>query len=285
MTVKVALAQFASEDGVEANVDKMEAAIREAAANGAKLIAFHELATTHYFCFVERDPSWLELAEPVPGPTTDRIGALVEELGISVLAPVYELEDGIQYNTAVLIEPGVGIVGKYQKSHVPASKARGKQGGAEENWYFKPGKTGFVAWDSVTGLKIGTLICYDRHHPEGQRAYGKLGIDLLFVPTASYRAFVTGPIWEAELMSAAFQNSYYVAGINKVGKVPFIEADANFPGRSIFIDPEGVILEKADDQEGIIYADIDTDRLAEVRAPLNFFEFRRPDLYGSLTQP
>jgi N-carbamoylputrescine amidase len=286
MTVKVALAQFASEDTVEGNVSRMETLIRQAAAEGAKLIAFHELATTHYFCFKERDESWLEFAEPVPGPTTDRIQKVVEETGCSAVIPLYELEDGVQYNTAVLIEPGVGIVGKYQKSHVPASKARGEQGGAEENWYFKPGQTGFVAWDSVnTGLRIGTLICFDRHHPEGQRMYGKLGIDILFVPTASYRSFVTGPMWEAELMSAAFQNSYYVAGINKVGKVPFINKEADYPGRSLFVDPEGVIIEKADDQEGIIYAEVDKERIPQIREPLNFFEFRRPDLYEALIQP
>lgn len=284
MTVKVALAQFASEETVEANVDKMESLIREAGANGAKLIAFHELATTHYFCFKERDASWFDAAEPVPGPTTDRISKVVEETGVSVLLPLYELEDGVRYNTAVLIEPGVGIVGKYQKSHVPASRAHGKQVGAEENWYFSPGHTGFVAWDSVTGLRIGTLICFDRHHPEGQRAYGKLGIDILFVPTASYRSFITGPLWEAELMSAAFQNSYYVAGLNKVGKVPFIDADANYPGRSLLVDPEGVIVEKMDDQEGIAYVEVDKERPAAARGPLDFMSYRRPDLYESLTQ-
>lgn len=284
MSVKVALAQFASEDTVEGNVDKIEAMIREAAASGAKLIAFHELATTHYFCFKERDPSWFDSAEPVPGPTTDRIAKVVEETGVSVLLPLYELEDGVRYNTAVLIEPGVGIVGKYQKSHVPASRPHGKQIGAEENWYFSPGHTGFVAWDSVTGLRIGTLICFDRHHPEGQRAYGVLGIDILFVPTASYRSFVTGPMWEAELMAAAFQNSYYVAGINKVGTVPFIDAEARYPGRSLLVDPEGVIVEKMDDQEGIAYVEVDRDRIPEVRGPLNFFAYRRPDLYESLTK-
>ena len=284
MTVKVALAQFASEDTVDGNVARMESLIREAAANGAKLIAFHELATTHYFCFKQRDPSWFDAAEPVPGPTTDRISKVVEETGVSVLLPLYELEGGVRYNTAVLIEPGVGIVGKYQKSHVPASRSHSKQVGAEENWYFSPGKTGFVAWDSVTGLRIGTLICFDRHHPEGQRAYGKLGIDILFVPTASYRSFITGPLWEAELMSAAFQNSYYVAGLNKVGKVPFIDADANYPGRSLLVDPEGIIIEKMDDQEGIAYVEVDKNRPAEARAPLNFMAYRRPDLYESLTQ-
>lgn len=283
MPVKVALAQFESEQSVDGNVSKMEALIREAGANGAKLITFPELATTPYFCFKHRDESWFECAEPVPGPTTDRISAVVEETGVSAVIPLYELRDGTRYNTAVLIEPGVGIVGRYSKSHVPASKARGEQGGAEENWYFSPGDTGFVAWDSVTGLRIGTLICFDRHHPEGHRIYGKLGIDLLLVPTATYRSFVAGPMWEAELMAAAFQNSYYVGGINKVGKVLYIDKDEQYPGRSVFVDPEGMIMEIADDKEGIIYADIDPERLPEVRGPLNFFAFRRPDLYGPLT--
>lgn len=283
--VKVALGQFASAESVDDNVAKIEALIREAAGNGAQLVGFHELATTPYFCFQQRNADWFSTAEPIPGPSSDRITKVVEATGCSVMFPSYELVGATRYNTVSLIEPGRGIVGKYRKSHVPASKARGKEGGAEENWYFSPGDTGFVAFDSTTGLRIGTLICYDRHHPEGQRAYGLLGIDILFVPTASYRSFITGPMWEAELMSAAFQNSYYVAGINKVGKVDYIKDDARYPGRSLFIDPEGVIVEKAGDQEGLIYAEIDPGKPKAVRDPLNFFAFRRPDLYDTLLKP
>ena len=282
--VKVAIGQFESTLDVQGNLDKITSQIREAGANGAKLIAFHELATTPYFCFQNRNAEWFKTAETIPGPSSDSITAVVEETGVSVMFPQYELVGEKRYNTVVLIEPGIGIVGKYRKSHVPASKAHGKQGGAEENWYFSPGDTGFVAFNSITGLKIGTLICYDRHHPEGQRAYGLLGIDILFVPTASYRSFITGPIWEAELMSAAFQNSYYVAGINKVGAVDFLEEPHRYPGRSLFIDPEGQVLVKADDQAGIIYCEIDPEKPSKVREPLNFFKFRRPDLYESLTR-
>lgn len=282
MAVKVALAQFESSETVEENVAKIESLIAEAAQNGAKLVAFHELATTPYFCFQERNASWFGTAEPVPGPTIDRAVDLADQHRVSVLLPIYESDGDMRYNTAVLVEPGRGIVGKYRKSHVPASRARGHEGGAEENWYFSPGDTGFVAWDSITGVRIGTLICYDRHHPEAQRAYGQLGIDILFVPTASYRSFITGPMWEAELMAAAFQNSYYVAGINKVGQVLYIDRDAHYPGRSLFVDPEGVIIAKADDQPTLLYADIDPELPARVREPLSFFRYRRPDLYGPL---
>ena len=282
--VKVAIGQFESTPDVEGNVQKVEEQVREAADNGAKLVAFHELATTPYFCFEQRNAEWFETAEPIPGPSSDRVRQLVEETGISVMFPQYELLGDTRYNTVSLIEPKVGIVGKYRKSHVPASRAHGKQGGAEENWYFSPGDTGFVAFDSVLGLRVGSLICYDRHHPEGQRAYGLLGVDILFVPTASYRAFITGPMWEAELTAAAFQNSYYVAGINKVGPVPYIQETERYPGRSLFVDPEGVILEQAGDQEGLIYCDVDPARPKAVREPLNFFKYRRPDLYDTITE-
>jgi len=282
MEVKVALAQFESGATVDENVQKIESAICEAASNGAHLVAFHELATTPYFCFQERNETWFSAAEPVPGPTTDRIVGLANQRQISILLPLYESHGQERYNTAVLIEPGLGIVGKYRKSHVPASAARGREGGAEENWYFSPGDTGFVAWESVTGLRIGALICYDRHHPEAQRIYGQIGIDILFVPTASYRSFITGPLWEAELMAAAFQNSYYVAGINKVGPVLYIDHDARYPGRSLFVDPEGVIIAKSGDTETLLYANVDPQRPGQVRGPLNFFKYRRPELYGSL---
>ena len=132
--VKVAIGQFESTLDVQGNLDKIISQIREAGSNGAKLIAFHELATTPYFCFQNRNAEWFKTAETIPGPSSDAITAVVEETGVSVMFPQYELVGDKRYNTVVLIEPGVGIVGKYRKSHVPASKAHGKQGGAEENW-------------------------------------------------------------------------------------------------------------------------------------------------------
>lgn len=286
MTVKIALAQFVSSEEIDANLAKIESAIEEAAANGAKLIAFHELATTNYFCFENRNTDRFEMAEPIPGPSTDRIAKAADAHDIHVLFPLYEARNNTRYNTAAFIEPGKGVVGSYTKTHVPASRGRGNEGGAEENFYFTPGDTGFQVWDTGLGLRVGVLICYDRHHPEGARTYGLLDTDIVFVPTASYRKFITGELWEAELQSHAFQNSYYVAGINKVGPVVGIDAtDRTYPGRSLVVDPEGVVVARADDQEGILYAEVDPDKPKSVRNVLRFFEYRGPDFYGKLVEP
>ena len=285
MTIKVAMAQFASIDEVEANLTKIETTVGAAAALGAKLVAFHELATTNYFCFEHRNTKKFEQAEPIPGPSTDRICKAAADHGIHVIFPLYERANGIRYNTAAMIEPGEGVVGIYRKSCVPASRAHGKEGGAEENFYFSPGDTGYSVWETSLGLRIGILICYDRHHPEGQRAYGLQAADIVFVPTATYREFVTGVLWEAELQAMAFQNSYYVVGINKVGPVVAVEGKKRYPGRSLVVDPEGVIIERADDQEGLIVTDIDPAKPKQVRQVLRFFEYRRPDLYGSVVEP
>lgn len=286
MAVRIALAQFESADDVATNLERVERKIAEAAEAGAQLVAFHELSTTDYFCFEDRNDARFDLAEPIPGPSTERVSRAADEHGISVLFPLYEAAGDVRYNTACLLEPGRGVVGTYQKSHVPASRARGDERGAEENYYFSPGTTGFRPLESALGLRIGVLICYDRHHPEGARAYGLQDVDIVFAPTASYRTFIIETLWEAELHAMAFQNSYYVAGINKVGPVVGIQQKGRrYPGRSVIMDPEGRMLERAGDQEGLIFADIDPEKPKRSREALRIFEYRRPDLYGILTEP
>lgn len=284
MTVKVALAQFVSADDIETNLAAIEAGIAEAAASGAQLVAFHELATTDYFCFERRNDERFKLAEPVPGPSTERIAKAADAHNIHVLFPLYEVAGDTRYNTATFIEPGRGLVGTYQKSHVPASRPRQDEIGAEENYYFSPGATGFKVWESSLGLRIGVLICYDRHFGEGARAYGLQDVDLVFTPTASYRKFIVETLWEAELQSMAFQNCFYVAGINKVGPVIGISEERAYPGRSVAVDPEGHVLVRADDQAGVHYFEVDPDEPRRVRDVLRFYEFRRPDFYGPLVE-
>lgn len=286
MSVKVGVAQFSSVDDVDSNVARIESSIADAAEQGIQLIAFHELATTDYFCFESRNTERFKLAEPIPGPSTERVAKVADKYDMHVIFPLYEQVGDARYNTAAYIEPGRGVVGTYRKTHVPASRAREHERGAEENFYFSPSDKGFEVWDSPLGIRIGVLICYDRHHAEGQRTYGLLDTDLLVVPTASYRKFIIEVLWEAELVSAAFQNSYYIAGINKVGPVVGIDGEQrSYPGRSLIIDPEGVVLARADDQEGIVSAEIDPGKPKQVREVLRFFEYRRPDLYGKLTEP
>ncbi len=283
--VKVALAQFSGTEGVDENLAKIEEQMAEAANNGAQLIAFHELATTTYFCFEDQNQDRFQLAEQIPGPSTDRIAEAAKAHGIHVMFPLYESADGVRYNTAAMISPAAGLEMIYRKSHVPTSKPRKGQQGADEAWYFSPGDTGFNVWETSLGLNVGVVICYDRHFPEGPRTYGLKGAHLIFAPTASYRKFVIETMWEPTLQATAWSNTLYVAGINKVGPVTHPAIDAMYPGRSVMFDPEGVRLGIADDQEGISYFDVDPSYVEECRTALNFYNYRRPDLYGALVEP
>ncbi|MDH3729708.1 MAG: hypothetical protein OES13_01085 [Acidimicrobiia bacterium] len=283
--IKVALAQFAGGEDIEENVTMIEKQIAEAAGNGAGLIAFHELATTTYFCFEDRNAARLDLAETIPGPSTDRVAAAAKANDIHVMFPLYEAVGDIRYNTAAMISPENGVEMIYRKSHVPASRPRKGQRGAEESWYFSPGDTGFKIWETSLGLKVGVVICYDRHFPEGPRIYGIGGAHIIFAPTASYRKFVIETMWESNLQSSAWSNTLYVAGINKVGPVTHPDIDEQYPGRSVIFDPEGIKVVSADDSETIIYADVDPDYVEDSRKALNFYKYRRPDLYGAIVEP
>jgi N-carbamoylputrescine amidase len=283
VTVRVALAQFAGVEDRSTNLARVEALIAEAADAGARIVAFHELATTPYFCY-GRDPKYLDWAEPVPGESTDRVSAAADEHGVHVLFPLYERDGDSTFNTAALIAPGEGVVGTYRKSHVPKSGDVADERGGDEDYYFQPGDTGFNVWSTPLGLKIGVLTCYDRHFPEAARAYGLQGANLIFVPTASYRKFIIETMWETELQTMAWQNTFYVAGINKVG--PLYQGDPSkaYPGRSVIVSPGGEILARAGDQEGIITADVDPDAVDESRKHLRFYEYRRPELYSLVTK-
>jgi beta-ureidopropionase len=283
--IKVALGQFASTDDVDSNLNQIEAQIAEAAAAGAKLIAFHELATTTYFCFEDRNAARFDLAETIPGPSTERIEKAAAAHGMHVVFPLYEAVGDVRYNTATFIDTSAGLQMIYRKSHVPTSRPRKGQRGADEAWYFSPGDTGFNVWETSLGLNVGSVICYDRHFPEGPRTLGIKGAHIIFVPTASYRKFVIETMWEPGLQATAWSNSVYVAGINKVGPLTGPGLEGSYPGRSVFFDPEGVRLAIADDQDGILYADVDPDYVDDARTALNFYDYRRPDLYGELTEP
>ena len=283
--IKVALGQFASTDDADQNLTMIEKQIAEASASGAKMIAFHELATTTYFCFDHRNADRFDLAETIPGPSTERIEAAAAANGIHVVFPLYEAVGDIRYNTAAMLDPVDGLQMIYRKSHVPTSKARKGQRGADEAWYFSPGDTGFNVWETSLGLNVGIVICYDRHFPEGPRTLGIKGANIIFVPTASYRKFIIETMWEPGLQAMAWSNTLYVAGINKVGPLTGPGLEGRYPGRSVFFDPEGIRIERADDQDGIIYADVDPEYVADSRKALNFYNYRRPDLYETLTEP
>ena len=283
MSVKVALAQFVGVEDRERNLRRIEELLAQAADQGAKLVAFHELSTTVYWCYL-RDDRYFDWAEPIPGPSTDRVSTAASKHGLHVVFPLFERAGPHAFNTAALIEPGNGVVQRYRKSHVPTSRQYADQRGGEESYYFTPGDTGFKVWKTSLGLDVGLLICYDRHFPEGARAYGLQGAHLVVVPTASYRKFIMGQLWELELQAMAWQNTYYVAGINKTGPVYGEKPDHVYPGRSLMVDPEGTIVARAAGEEGLITAEVDPASVAATKEYLRFYEYRRPELYGLLTE-
>lgn len=279
MEVRIALAQFASAGTTEGNLDKIDAAIEKAASGGAKLVTFHELATTPYFCYEHHNARRFDLAESIPGPATDRVCESAAKHSMHVILPMYENYEGGRYNTAVFIDAQGRIQGAYRKSHVPHSRGHKDGPGAEEDFYFGPGDTGFRPWVTDLGVKVGVLICYDRHFSEGARAYRQQNVDIVFVPTASYRGFIIDTLWEAELQVMAFQNTFYVAGINKVGTVIGVDKPANYPGRSVIVNPEGRILAQAGTEEEVVFAAIDPAEREAMGRALDFYSNRRPDLY------
>jgi N-carbamoylputrescine amidase len=285
MTVRVALAQFSGHIDKNINIEKAENLARQAAGNGAKVVCFPELCTTIYFCF-DRDKKWFETAEPVPGPAVDRLRRVAKETGTVIVYPLYENDGGVLYNTAVVIGPDGELIGKYRKMSIPQILRTVKAGETpgDERFFFQPGNLGFPVFDTPFGLKIGILICYDRHFPEAARTLGLKGAHLLLVPTATYREWIRD-VWEVELRGHAIANMFYVGGVNKVGKDVGGPPDRHYFGSALFIDPKGAVVARAGDKEDeILYADIDPKTCDDVRDLWGFMKFRRPDAYGDVVQ-
>lgn len=277
MTVKTALIQMTTEYDVEKNVQRAENHVREAASQGAKIVGLQELFNTVYFPF-EMNPKHLDLAEPIPGPTIERMQKVAQEEGIVLLAPIYEKAmEGELYNSAPVIGPDGEIIGVYRKSSIPLVNTPTLVG--FEKYYFKPGNTGFTVFDTPFA-RIGILICYDRHFPEAARILALRGAQFLFVPTAT--CGMSRYLWELELRAHAVDNIYYVGGVNRVGKDTG-GAESHWYGSSMFSDPKGQIIAQAGDQEDeILYAELDFSVMDQIRNEWGFFRDRRPDLYGDL---
>lgn len=277
---KAALIQFSGSSEKEKNIAKAERYVAEAAGNDAKIVCLQELFNTTYFCYTENPDFW-SLAEPVPGPTIDRMGELAKQHGIVLVAPIYEQAiKGELYNTAVVLGPDGQIMGKYRKTSIPLVKTPSLVG--NEKYYFKPGNLGFPVWQTPFGVNVGVMICYDRHFPEHARLLALNGADLVFVPTAT--AGMSRYLWEIELQAHAIDNIYYVGGVNRVGYDDGGSPDQKYYGASFFADPKGKILAQAgEDEDEIVYAEIDTRVIEELRNEWGFFRDRRPELYAALS--
>ena len=283
--VKVAMIQQQCSTDKEKNIDKALTYIREASSNGAKIICLQELFSTTYFCN-ELNEKYFNLAETIPGPTINRIADVAKAEGVVVIAPIYErVIDGELYNTATVIGPKGEIIGKYRKMSIPFVVSGSMKG--MEKYYFKPGNLGFPVFQTPFGLRIGILICYDRHYPEAARALALAGADVVFIPTAAagkteYRKL---SMWEIELKAHAVINIYYVGGVNRVN-YDIGSADSQaYNGSSMFVTPKGEIISQAGDQnDEVIYGEIDPSVSAELRNSRGFYRDRRPDAYGCLSK-
>ncbi|MEU1619799.1 nitrilase-related carbon-nitrogen hydrolase [Streptomyces sp. NPDC005722] len=275
--VRAALVQTKWTGDKESMTDLHERYAREAAAQGAQVIGFQEVFNAPYFCQVQ-EPEHYRWAEPVPdGPTIVRMQALAKELRMVMVVPVYEVEQaGFYYNTAAVIDADGSYLGKYRKHHIPQVK------GFWEKYYFKPGNLGWPVFDTAVG-KVGVYICYDRHFPEGWRALGLAGAELVYNPSATSRG-LSAYLWQLEQPAAAVANEYFVAAINRVGQEEY--GDNDFYGTSYFVDPRGQFVGDvaSDKEEELLVRDLDFGRIEEVRRQWAFYRDRRPDAYGPLTE-
>ena len=275
--VRAALVQATWTGDKESMIKHHEEQARLAAAAGARVICFQELFYGPYFCQVQ-DTRFYEYAESVPGPTTGRFAALAAELGMVIVLPLYEQEQpGVLYNTAGVIDADGRYLGKYRKHHIPNLP------GFWEKFYFRPGNSGFPVFDTAVG-KIGVYICYDRHFPEGWRALGLNGAQIVFNPSAT-SAGLSNYLWQLEQPAAAVANEYFVGAINRVGVEEL--GDDDFYGTSYFVDPRGRLVGDtgARDKGDLIIRDLDLSLLDQVRNTWAFYRDRRPEAYGDLTRP
>lgn len=276
-TVRAALVQTEWTGDAESMMAAHEKYARDAAAQGARVIGFQEVFNAPYFCQVQ-EPEHHRWAEPVPdGPTATRFGALARELNMVMVLPVFEVEKpGFYYNTAAVIDADGTYLGKYRKHHIPQVK------GFWEKYYFRPGNLGWPVFDTAVG-RIGVYICYDRHFPEGWRALGLAGAQLVYNPSATSRG-LSAYLWKLEQPAAAVANEYFVAAINRVGVEEY--GDNDFYGSSYFVDPRGRFVgDVASDTDAeLVVRDLDFDLVDEVRQQWAFYRDRRPDAYGPLVE-
>jgi len=266
----------AIEKGIEKMIQKHEAIATKAKEQNVQVLCFQELFFGPYFC-AEQDRKWYKYTEPIPGPLVERMQKVAKKNNLVLIVPMYEeATTGVYYNTAAVIESDGTYLGKVRKMHIPHLDP-----GFWEKFYFRPGNTDYPVFDTSVG-KIGVYICYDRHFPEGARALGLNGAEIVFNPSATV-AGLSEHLWSIEQPAHAVANGYFMAAINRVGEEPW--KTGHFYGSSYVVDPRGQMIVKGSrDQEELVVADVDLDMIREVRNVWQFFRDRRPDTYGSLTK-
>ncbi|HVL49709.1 MAG TPA: carbon-nitrogen hydrolase [Candidatus Thermoplasmatota archaeon] len=279
--VTVGLVQMQARDEPASSLKRAIDLIGQAADKGAEIVLLQELFLTKYFCQTE-DPANFDLAESVPGPTTDALAKVAKARGVVIVASLFERRAaGVYHNTAAVIDADGTFVGKYRKMHIPDDPR------FYEKYYFTPGDLGFKAFDTKKG-RIGVLVCWDQWYPEAARLAALAGAEILFYPTAiGYWPGEPDGIpdkqhqaWETIQRAHGVANGVYVAVANRIG----VEDDLVFWGRSFVSDPLGTILAKgSDDKEEVVLATLDLGAIERTRQGWPFLRDRRIDAYGPIT--
>ena len=287
--MRIGLVQQANTADIQGNVERLKTNIRRAASEGAELVVLQELHNGLYFCQTE-DTRLFDLAEPIPGPSTETFGELARELGIVLVLSLFERRaPGLYHNTAVVLERDGSIAGKYRKMHIPDDPAY------YEKFYFTPGDLGFEPIDTSVG-RLGVLVCWDQWYPEAARLMAMRGADLLIYPTAigwessdtdEEKARQLGA-WVTVQRGHAVANGLPVVSVNRVGHEPDPSGQTNgsrFWGNSFVAGPQGELLaELSNDEETVRVVEVDMARSENVRRWWPFFRDRRIDAFGGLTE-
>lgn len=283
---RVGLVQMSCSTDAKENLEKALIKIREAAAMGAQVICLQELFRSQYFCRIE-SADLFDLAEPIPGESTEAIGKLAKELKVVVVSSLFEKRaQGLYHNTAAILNADGELQGIYRKMHIPDDPLY------FEKFYFTPGDTGFKNFDTPFG-RLGVLVCWDQWYPEGARLTAMQGASILFYPTAiGWHPHEKEQYGEAQLdawrtiqRSHAIANGIYVAAVNRIGFEGTPDNGLEFWGNSFLADPFGRVLQQASsDREEILIGEIDPALQDEVRRNWPFFRDRRIDAYEGVTK-
>jgi N-carbamoylputrescine amidase len=280
--LRIGLVQMRCGEDPERNLARALEGIEEAAERGARLVCTQELFRTRYFCQRE-DARLFDLAEPVPGPTTEALAKLAAARGVSIVGSVFERRDaGVYHNTAVVLDADGALAGCYRKMHIPDDPLY------HEKFYFTPGDLGFRAFDTRAG-RLGPLICWDQWYPEAARLTALAGARVLLYPTAIGWQFDEGDAvdsaqhdaWETVQRGHAIANGVFVVAVNRVGE----EDGIRFWGQSFVADPFGRVLARASsDEEEVLVVECDLAAVERTRRDWPFLRDRRIDAYADLTR-
>ncbi len=276
-TTRLALAQLASGEDRGRNLERALLAMDEAAARGAGLVVFPEIVLDRFF--PQRPspvpgvcpPAVAALAEPIPGPTVERLAAKARDLSLVTVFNLYEIDErGRTFDSSPVIDADGTLLGVTRMVHITDYE------GFHEQDYYHPGDRGAPVYDTRAG-KVGVAICYDRHYPEYMRALGLAGAEVVAIPQAGTLGEWPEGLYEAEVRTAAFQNGYFAALANRVG----VEEKLTFAGESFAVDPDGRVVARGKRlEEDLVIAEIDLERCAASCGRRLFYRDRRPELYG-----